>query len=174
MIQALLQKVFLSMPLLIDGYNLYHFARSVYIDDGIDLALTAFVSIIDEWTRRSRQKVTLIFDGSIPPALRQSSASLGSVALEFSGPGSDADSVIERHILTYSAPKLLTIVSSDHRIQKAGRRRHCKILGSDEFWAKMAKKLTAKPPAPEPRQKQSGLFSHEVNYWMKIFGFDDK
>jgi predicted RNA-binding protein with PIN domain len=174
MTQVSLQKVFLSMPLLIDGYNLYHFARSVYIDDRIDLALSAFVSIIDEWTRRSRQKVTLVFDGSIPPVLRQNPAQFGSVALEFSGPNSDADSVIERHILMYSAPKLLTIVSSDHRIQKAARRRHCKVLASDEFWLKMAKKLTAKPPAPEPRQKQTGLFSYEVNYWLKIFGFDDK
>jgi predicted RNA-binding protein with PIN domain len=164
---------YFSMPVIIDGYNLYHFARSVYVEDGIELALSAFVSIIDEWTRRSRQKVTLVFDGSVPPVLRQNSTNFGSVAIEFSGPASDADSVIERHVLVYSAPKLLTIVSSDHRVQKAGRRRHCKVLGSDAFWKTMAKKLTAKLPAPEPRQKKSGLFSYEVEYWLKVFGFDE-
>ncbi|NLE28839.1 MAG: hypothetical protein GX629_04115 [Phycisphaerae bacterium] len=160
------------MPLLIDGYNLYHFARSVYVDDGVDLALSAFVSIVDEWTRRSRMKVTLIFDGSIPPVLRRHSSQFGSVGIEFSGPGSDADTLIERHILSYSAPKLLTIVSSDRRILKSARRRHCKTLTSDAFWKKMAQKLTAKPPIPEPRQKKAGLFSHEVEYWLRIFGLD--
>jgi hypothetical protein len=162
------------MPVVIDGYNLYHFARSVYFEDGIDLGLSAFVSILDDWTRRSRQKVKIVFDGSVPPPLRQNPHRYGQMDIEFVGPGTDADSVIEIAIVNYSAPKRLTIVSSDHRIRKAAKRRHCKVKTSDEFWRMIAIKLTSKPPIVESREKKSGLFSYEVDYWLRVFGLDEK
>jgi predicted RNA-binding protein with PIN domain len=158
------------MPILIDGYNLYHYARSVYAEDGTDLSLSAFVSLLDEWTRRGRQKVKIIFDGAVPPVLRQNPSRYGSLDLEFSGGGSDADTLIEVQVHLYSAPKFLTVVSSDRRIRKAAERRRCKVKTSDEFWLMIAKKLTSKPPLPDPREKTGGLFSHEVEYWLKVFG----
>jgi len=158
------------MPVLIDGYNLYHFAKSVYQEDRIELSVSAFCQIIDEWSLRSRQKVRMVFDGGVPPALRQNATHFGSIDLEFTGPKSDADTVIETHMLKSTAPKLLTVVSSDHRIRKTAKRRHCKVVTSDEFWVKVAKKLTAKRVKPEPREKSSGIPAYEREYWLKIFG----
>jgi len=158
------------MPMLIDGYNLYHFAKTVYQEDGIDLLLTTFCQIIDEWAGRSRQKVLMVFDGAPPAAFRQNQKRFGTLDLEFTSQKSDADTAIENYISKNTAPKLLTVVSSDRRIRKAAQRRHCKIFTSDEFWVKVAKKLTAKRVKPEPREKSSGILSHERDYWLKIFG----
>lgn len=159
------------MPVLIDGYNLYHFARSLYQADGIDLSLTVFRRIVEEWTRRSGQSVRLVFDGSPPWEFRRSPHRAGPVELEFTGQKSDADTSIERQILANTAPKRLTVVSSDLRIRKAAQRRRCKVVKSDEFWTKMAHKLTRKKAPPEPRQKSAGLLDCERDYWLKVFGY---
>ncbi len=158
------------MPVLIDAYNLYHYAMSVYREEGVDLSISAFCGLIDEWTRRSRQKVAMVFDGSPPPALRQNSRRYGTMDMEFAGSGCDADTIIENRVLKSTAPRLLTVVSSDRRIRKAAMRRHCRILTSDQFWVKVAARLTRKQAKPEPREKTSGMMSGELEYWLKVFG----
>jgi uncharacterized protein len=157
------------MPVVIDGYNLYYFARGVYLEDGVILSLSVFCGIVEEWAGQSKQKVLIVFDGGAPPAMRQNQKQFGVIGVEFTGQGSDADTFIEDCITKYSAPKLLTVVSSDLRIRKAAARRHCKVVKSDEFWSKMAKKLMRKKPKPEPRAKTAGLLSHERDYWLKVF-----
>jgi uncharacterized protein len=159
-----------TVPVLIDGYNLYYYAKSLYRQEDADLSVAAFCTIVDEWSRQARQKVSIVFDGGAPPALRQNQTRFGSVALKFTGQRTDADAAIEEGIASSTAPKLLHVVSSDHRIRRAARRRGCKVQTSDEFWARMARKLTARKPKPEPREKAAGLLSHELEYWLKVFG----
>src|SRR5262245_27118085 len=48
--------------------------------------------------------------------------------------GSDqADGLIEELIRTAAAPRRLTVVSDDHRLQQAARRRRCAALGCGDF-----------------------------------------
>lgn len=158
------------MPVVIDGYNLYHFARGVYLEDGIDLSISAFCGLVEEWSAQSRQKVLMVFDGNAPPGMRQTQKQFGIIGVEYTGQWMDADTFIENCIQKNTAPKLLTVVSSDLRIRKTAARRHCRVVKSDEFWARMARKLTRKKPKPEPRGKTVGLLSHEREYWLKVFG----
>ncbi|MFA5865576.1 MAG: NYN domain-containing protein [Phycisphaerae bacterium] len=159
------------MPVLIDGYNLYFYAKSLFGEEDIDLSVAMFCRIIDEWVGRTGQDVRIIFDGNVPPTLRQNQKHFGRVAIEFTSRNSDADTVIESYIGINTAPKRLTIVSSDLRIRKAAIRRKCKVVKSDEFWAKVAKKLSREKIKPEPREKTVGIFSHEREFWLNIFGY---
>jgi len=162
------------MPVVIDGYNLYHFARGIYLEDGVNLSIPAFCGIVEEWAGQARQKVLMVFDGSPPPAMRQNPKHYGGIALEYTGSEGDADSFIMNYISKNTAPKLLTVVSSDLQIRKAAGKRHCKVLKSDELWVKMARKLMRKKPKPEPRSKTTGIMSYEREYWLKIFGLKDE
>ena len=160
------------MPVLIDGYNLYHYAKALYQEDGVALALPAFCRVVAEWTNQSKEKVLMVFDGNVPPPLRQNARSYGPVALEFTGQRCDADTAIELYIARSSAPKLLQVVSTDRRVRTAAKKRGCKVVTSDQFWLKMARKLTRKKAKPEPRENTSGLLSHERDYWLKVFGLE--
>lgn len=158
------------MPVLIDGYNLYHYVRGLYREEEIDLAIPAFCRVLDEWTRRARQKVTVVFDGAAPPPMRQNQTRFGALGVRFAGPGAEADAIIENLIADNTAPRLLTVVSSDRRIRRAAKRRGCKIQTSDEFWLTLAHRLAARKTRPEPREKTSGILDYEREYWLKIFG----
>ena len=104
------------MPVVIDGYNLFHFARGIYLEDGVDLPIPTFCGLVEEWAGQARQKVLMVFDGSPPPAMRQNQTHYGVIALKYTAAGSDADTFIMDCILKNTAPKLLTVVSSDLRI----------------------------------------------------------
>lgn len=77
--------------------------------------------------------------------------------------GTDADSEIERHIADHNAPRQLLVVSSDHRLHQAARRRKAKSIDSDLFWNSL--EPDSSPPASARRQtgQQSTAF------WLKEF-----
>ena len=62
-----------------------------------------------------------------------------------------ADERIEDLIARHSNPKTLTVVSSDHRIQKAATRKKAKVLSADEFLTRMdSLKDRGRRPGPRP------------------------
>ena len=90
----------------------------------------------------------------------------------FAGGDGDADAAIERLIRRNSAPKRLHVVSSDHRIQKAAKRRRAKFYDSDAFLTRLARRLTPDERAAvaEPREKQHGLSAAgEIDAWLRAF-----
>ncbi len=123
--------------LLIDGYNLMHAVGPA----GGRKGKTQLYQNRNEFLRRLNSKLNsdlhadtiIVFDGAndsgpIPPA-----ATAG-VAVHFAGLKADADSEIERLLASHSAPKQVLVVSSDHRLHKAARRRRALAIDSDVFW----------------------------------------
>ena len=90
----------------------------------------------------------------------------------FTGRSTDADTIIENKISVDSAPKRLTVVSSDRRIQKAAKARKAVIINSDAFWQDVIKQLGRKRKMQEPEQKRNGLTQGETEQWLKLFDLE--
>ena len=83
-----------------------------------------------------------------------------------------ADERIEDLIAQHSSPKTLTVVSSDHRIQKAATRKKAKVLSADDFLTRLdslkeRKKAPATAPVPIPRPEVPS--AEEAAFWLEEF-----
>ena len=80
--------------------------------------------------------------------------------------------MIEELILRDSAPRRLTVVSSDHRLQKAAHRRKATAVDSDRWLAQMLRERQSRQQAgPSDSVKPEGpLSAGEVEFWLKQFG----
>jgi len=156
------------MPLLIDCYNVLH-ARMPGMLAGLDEVGLCFALGRSGW---ANERVTVVCDGN-PKPLGLIESPVDNVELVYSGQGRDADTVIIEMIGADTAPKRLTVVSSDREIQKAARRRRAKVLGSDQFIAQLAASLSSGAGAPPTAKPSPGKLSDDdVNRWLERFGFD--
>lgn len=88
----------------------------------------------------------------------------------------DADSMIEQLIQSHSAPKSLTIVSSDHRLHKSASRRKAQAVDSDVWWDWLESgQLSGSPILESPNSESSKSIPNELADidWAKEFGFED-
>ena len=130
---------------------------------------------------KDRKQIAIIFDAQSLPIKEDDTVSIQEAmtivyALEYD----DADSMIEEIIRNHSAPKQLTIVSSDHRIQKAALRRKASPIDSDVWFDQVEQ--TAVPAAnanvdqaataqPESEKDLPDAFG-DID-WAKEFGVDE-
>lgn len=144
---------------LIDGYNLLHaagLARDHYAPGAFErqraklLNFLAYRLDIDE-----RPRTTIVFDAAEAPTDATRSHHFELMTVLFSPPSTDADTIIEELISQHANPQQLRVVSSDHRIQLAAKRRRSIIVESDEFFDELSERasqspgfIPAKPPAP--------------------------
>jgi uncharacterized protein len=166
------------MALVIDGYNLLH--ASGILGRGIGpgslersrAALLRFLaeSLDDE----ELSQTTVVFDArDAPPGLPRRSKQHG-IAVRFAEKDSDADQVIEELIRADSAPRRLTVVSSDHRLHRAAHRRKATAVDSDRWYADVLRqridrqrgKLDGGKAADPPNEG-------EVHYWLRQFGLEE-
>ena len=165
--------------LLVDTYNVLHHPlalRELPHDSG-PAELAALIAA----GRHRRSRALLVCDGMPrrlgPVAHRDAELRFhveGSELL-YAGQGRDADSLIERLIEADSAPRRLTVVSSDRRIQRAGRRRKCRVMPSDDFLgvllrdADSAKQRWRRPPF----STEVPLSPTAIRYWKDLFKIDE-
>jgi hypothetical protein len=79
--------------------------------------------------------------------------------------------MIEDLIAAHHAPRSLVVVSSDHRIQRAARRRRAKAVDSDRWYAELwaARHRRGQLPLDAPQKPGGELTGDEVSYWLKQF-----
>ena len=155
------------MPFLIDGNNLI-FAMA---DVGRDVGRGGLCKMLSVLVDSGRQ-VTVVFDGPPPrkPLAKQIAA--GGVETIYSGT-IKADILICEEIAANTAPRRLSVVSTDREIRSAARKRRCKGIRSEDF-ARVLVQLQTPPPSepPEPPEKRKGLTKGQVAHWLKEFGID--
>ncbi len=157
------------MPIIIDGYNLLHSIRkSEYHESTSDVQLCR---IIGKFLKLTGEKGEIVFDGTGPKD-KGGFDNISNLEVLFAGRNSDADTVIEDKIRANTAPKRLTIVSSDRRLRKAAQVRKATSVKSDAFWAGLEKQLSRKRPAREPAEKRRGLNESETKLWLKFFDLE--
>jgi uncharacterized protein len=163
------------MPLLIDGYNLLHvsgvFGRGTALTElhRSREALLAFLAAA--LAPAERATTTIVFDAAgAPPGLPQSYAYEG-IRVEFARDPGNADELLERLIAAHDAPRKLVVVSGDHRVQRAARRRRAKAIDSERWWAELCaerhRQGTELSAAPQKPTASPNTF--EVEYWVNQF-----
>ena len=158
------------MPYIIDGYNLLCEINKTG-DDSERLTDAQMCKMIGKFLSYIGEKGEIIFDGIGPPE-KTAFEYIKNLDVFFTGQSTDADSVIEDKISADSAPKRLTIVSSDRRIKKAGSARKTVTVASRVFWEDVLKQLSRKTKVHEPKQKREGLSQGETEQWLKFFDLD--
>ncbi len=82
----------------------------------------------------------------------------------------EADDLIE-HLITHdSVPRKLIVVSDDHRIQQAARRRQCTAMGCLDYLEELAKKRRQhRQQGKEIPEKAEAVSQKEMQNWLKEF-----
>lgn len=164
--------------LLIDGYNLMHavgFFRRRYGPGEFAKWRNRFLHYLSQHlTLRERERTTVVFDAPSTGRSRAESVASHGLQVMYAQADLEADDLLEALIAEHSAPRQILLVSSDHRLQKAARRRRGKSIDSEDFALRLERRENepkrAKPPAL-PRCKYTGLHSPaELAAWLEIFG----
>ena len=97
------------------------------------------------------------------------------LSVRFAAQQEDADTLIEELILADTSPRRLTVVSSDHRLQRAARRRKARAVDADVWFVEAIRHHrqqqesdstpAVRPPVP--------LLEEQVQYWLRQFGGQD-
>jgi predicted RNA-binding protein with PIN domain len=159
------------MLLLVDGYNLLWAVKKLTEQESVvtDVRMCWYVN---EYLRKIKQMGEMIFDGVGPPDKRGFDG-FTNLEIIFSGRDIEADTVIENKIRINSAPKGLTVISSDRRVRDAAKTRRAISIKAEDFWLGLTKELEKKERIKEPKQKRHGLTDGETDYWLKEFEMDE-
>lgn len=155
------------MGVIIDGHNLL---RSIQKTDSEQESITAvgLCRFISRYLQLTGEKGEIVFDGTGPPD-KTGFDNIRNLEVFFAGMNSDADTVIEDKIKASTAPKGLTIVSSDRRLRDAAKTRKATVVKSQVFWEGVQKELSRKRRVQEPQAKRNGLSESETEQWLKFF-----
>ncbi len=164
------------MALLIDGYNLLHVTGIVgRAGSGLQGSRNALLRFLAAAiSPKELPETTIVFDAAeAPPGLPRIVTHEG-MTLRYASDYPDADSLLEELIAAHHVPRSLTVVSSDHRVQRAARRRRCPFVDSDVWFADLARRRGQGPSPPTaPSRREGSLASDEVAYWPAEFGGTD-
>ena len=155
---------------IIDGYNLLWSVHKVD-SDWQDITDVQLCRLISQYLKAVRRPGEIIFDGVGPPDKTPFDSTTG-VDIVFSGTSTDADSIIEARIKVDTAPKRLTVVSSDRRIRSAARARKATSVKSEQFWQELVRQLNSRSSTAEPSEKRQGLDQAQTGQWLKYFGLE--
>jgi predicted RNA-binding protein with PIN domain len=159
------------MPYLIDGYNLLFATGHLTSKTGrqsLEGARKALLIQLVTGHGPDVSGVTVVFDArSAPPGIRPHDDH-GGVRILFSQ-GQTADDLIEELIRDEPSPRLLTVVSDDHRIQHAARRRGCVVMGCLDYYEGLQTRSVRPPPPREPPSKPERMTAEETQRWLDVF-----
>ena len=163
------------MALIIDGYNLLHGANLVgrgVGPRGLERSRQALLDfLVASLEPAELSHTTVVFDAAKPPPGLPRRTEYQGIVVLFASAYDNADELIEELIQADSSPRKLTVVSSDHRLHKAARRRKAKAIDSDRWYGEILNRRSSRAKAKPPERKPPApLPPHEVERWMKELG----
>jgi hypothetical protein len=164
------------MPTIIDGYNVLHVVGllgGAVGPGGLERARLALLNFLAESLDPGEvPRTTVVFDAHDAPWGAPRTMQHRSLTVLFAAQYDDADSLIEELIRRESAPRQLTVVSSDHRLQRAARRRKAGGIDSDVWYAEVVRQRRQRQQttAEGPERPPVPLLEEHVDYWIKQFG----
>ncbi len=150
------------MKTLIDGYNLIfqcglqgRTAGSLALERARNRLISELTSRMDDEFRSS---TTIVFDAKQRPLKEVvDEERINGLHVVYAIDHDEADSLIEELIRKHSTPKKLLVVSSDHRIRDAARRRKATAIDSDVWFDGLENQVSQRDPAESPADDKSGL-----------------
>lgn len=168
------------MRLLIDGYNVLHQSGLLGKGSGgvwLERGRKKLLDLLRESLEPSMLLAThIVFDAYSNSSITTEITSYQEIKVHFSLGYENADELIEKLIREHHAPKSLTVVSSDHRIQRCAKAHRCRIFESaawlDELPQRQRRSKDAARNIETPREQAAsqGLSNYEVQLWLKEFG----
>lgn len=154
------------MGLLIDGYNLLHAAGLLGNRPGPGGLEKARLALLNQLAASLEPgdiaRTTVVFDAKQAPRGVPREMTHKGIHVRFAAAHAEADELLEELIRADSAPKRLTVVSGDHRVQTAARRRRATAIGSEEWWDQLLQTRRERH-TPLPQAGETG-----ENPWTKI------
>lgn len=166
------------MRILIDGYNLLHVSgilRRGLGPGSLERARNALLNrLVTLLPPEERVETVIVFDAKQGPRDLPTEFDHQGILVRFARDFEEADDLLEYLIRTHSAPRQLLVVSSDHRVQKAAKRRKAKVNDSEPWLNQLH--LTAidtevQDTSTDPKREH--LDPQQVAKWMREFGYDD-
>ena len=158
---------------LIDGYNLLHAMGGMPRragPDGLERARHRLLGFLKGSHKDEAGRVTVVFDARRAPRGATSEADYQGVRVLFAVRHAEADDLIELLIGEAPAPRNLTVVSDDHRIRQAARRRRCVVSGCGDYLTGLARRRRRKGNGPgEGASKPAGVSGEEARHWLEEF-----
>jgi uncharacterized protein len=131
------------MPLLIDGYNLLYVTGIMGRGagpGGLERSRMAMLNFLAASLDPGElPRTTVVFDAHDAPWGLPRVLQHQGITVHFAAKHESADALIEELIRAESAPRRLVVVSSDHQIQRAARRRRAKAVDSDVWYAELVR-----------------------------------
>jgi len=163
---------------LIDGYNLIH-AMGLLPKKagprGLEKARVALLGTLHGFFGEKATAVSVIFDAAKAPPGSKPEQDYHGLKVHFATGGLLADDVIEAMIQREPVPKKLTVVSNDHRLQQAARRRQARAMSCEDFLDVLATRRPAAPPPPvSSAEKNESMTEEEKSRLLEEFGHLDK
>jgi predicted RNA-binding protein with PIN domain len=167
------------MRYLIDGYNLLH-AMGLLCGKvgphGLEKARLALLGHLSSCHRAPghgletipHHPITVVFDASGAPPGADPEDDYQGIHIYYALDG-EADDLIEDLIRRDSTPGQLVVVSDDHRIQQAARRRRCPVLGCLDYVEEMENLRRPKPPSESSLAKPERVSDGETQHWLREF-----
>lgn len=158
------------MPLVIDTYNVTE-TTGVLPPELAGLDPEGLARLIAS-SRFAHERVWLVCDGR-----PRSAARIGRIVVEGSGPGKTADERIAGILAADSAPRRMTVVSSDRAVVRNAKARGATVHSSAEFlgflvddWRKRRPRRAA---PPDPRRSVP-LSDAETAAWLRLFAVPEQ
>jgi predicted RNA-binding protein with PIN domain len=162
----------MSVSYVVDGYNLLFYLGLLDPRAGpqaLDRARRRLLELVRTTLGEGDHEITVVFDSGRNRRQASPQEYLG-IQVCFSAGGEFADDVIEAMIAESRQPQSLVVVSNDHRIQQAARRRGAHAWGCAELLdygeqrdAPQGSPRVSDPERPAPTRD-------EVRHWLAEFG----
>lgn len=157
---------------LIDGYNLLHALGLLHGrtgPTGLEKARRNLLGLLRGALGPGASAVTVVFDAAqAPPGVPDQFVDSG-ITVHFAVRHAQADDLIAELIQHDSAPRSLTLVSDDHQVQQAARRRHCIVLGCDAFLDELARQRRQRRRPAQETEKANVASAADTQHWLAAF-----
>ncbi len=127
----------MAIDVLIDGYTLLHaagLAKAKYAPGELERRRARLLAKLRDLLDPAQlSRTTVVFDARINPPPDRPDPPSGPITVIFAPRDREADDVVEELLAKHSVPQQVLVVSSDHRLHKAARRRGATAVDSEEF-----------------------------------------
>ena len=162
------------MPIafLIDGYNLLHavgLAPRMAGPGGLQWARRRLLELLTAGFPADAGEVVIVFDAHRAPRRGKAEFDYAGLHIRFAVGEPEADDLIEHLIAEHPTPKTLTVVSNDHRLQTAARRKAARAWTCDDLPDHFEALKRQGPAAPPADEKQDKITRAEMEGWVAEF-----
>jgi predicted RNA-binding protein with PIN domain len=163
------------VELLIDGYNLLHvtgvFAKKVG-PGSLEQLHAAFLEVLAaRLGAEQAARTTVVFDAKGRKATQRRALQHAGIQVRYAARHETADNYIVELLQASHAPRQMVVVSSDHLVQRAARRRRAKAVDSGAWYAELLRK-SSQPAKTQDRtdKPEPPLSRQETARWLSEFG----